>query len=103
MVKLHFNGLWRRVIIDDRLPATSDRQLLCSHTETTGELWVSLIEKASVRHARTTAVPSIGWHERLLALPRLKPCPAAGAWCLRADTLVVGADGALRHAYYRRI
>jgi calpain-7 len=45
MVKLHFNGVWRKVVIDDYLPVSKGRRLLCSLTETPGELWVSLIEK----------------------------------------------------------
>eukprot|EP00039_Didymoeca_costata_P015534 m.267167 g.267167 ORF g.267167 m.267167 type:complete len:804 (-) comp16243_c1_seq16:1717-4128(-) len=49
MIKLHFNGIWRKVLIDDYLPVSQDGRLLCSFTETTGELWVSLIEKAYMK------------------------------------------------------
>jgi calpain-7 len=46
MVKLFFNGVWRKVVIDDYLPVSYGTSLLCTHTIHPGELWVSLIEKA---------------------------------------------------------
>ena len=49
MVKLHFNGVWRKVVIDDTLPISKDGRLLCSYTENKGELWVSMIEKAYLK------------------------------------------------------
>jgi calpain-7 len=53
MVKLWLNGVARCVIIDDYLPIDKKGNLLCSHTannsDSTLELWVSLIEKAYMK------------------------------------------------------
>ena len=46
MIRMYFNGVARKVCIDDRLPVSRSGRLLCSHSSTPGELWVSLIEKA---------------------------------------------------------
>lgn len=49
VVRLHFNGVWRKVVVDDRLPVSPHGELLCSHSKAKGELWVSLLEKAYLK------------------------------------------------------
>ena len=50
IIKLNFNGCYRRVIIDDRLPtSTSSRILYVVDRSNLGLLWPALIEKAYLK------------------------------------------------------
>ncbi|KAL3810611.1 hypothetical protein ACHAXA_010569 [Cyclostephanos tholiformis] len=52
IVKLWFNGVERRVLVDDFLPVDENGELLCSHTENNDgclELWVPILEKAYMK------------------------------------------------------
>jgi calpain-7 len=52
LVKLYLNGVPRKVVVDDFLPADGAGRLLCSsgeHSESSLELWVSIIEKAYMK------------------------------------------------------
>ncbi|KAF0307862.1 Calpain-7 [Amphibalanus amphitrite] len=49
MVRLHINGVPRKVVIDDQLPVDRHGRLLCSYSADRRELWVSLLEKAYMK------------------------------------------------------
>ena len=49
LVKLHVNGIARKVVVDDRFPLSRDGRLMTSHTTHAQELWVSIIEKAYMK------------------------------------------------------
>eukprot|EP01135_Chromosphaera_perkinsii_P004541 Nk52_evm11s288 gene=Nk52_evmTU11s288 len=49
VVKLHINGISRKVVIDDRLPVGEGGRLLCSHSLDRNEMYVSLLEKAYMK------------------------------------------------------
>ena len=49
LVKLHVNGIERKVVVDDLLPLSKDGRLMTSHTTHGAELWVQIIEKAYMK------------------------------------------------------
>ncbi|RIB09022.1 hypothetical protein C2G38_2044669 [Gigaspora rosea] len=53
VIKLIFNGIARKVVIDDLLPVSRDGTLMCTFSTNKGELWPSIIEKA-VSHTLIT-------------------------------------------------
>ena len=46
-MQLKFNGVARKIVVDDQLPLSRDGQLMCSHSNVGGEMWVSIIEKVA--------------------------------------------------------
>ncbi|CAG9856353.1 unnamed protein product [Phyllotreta striolata] len=49
MIKLHINGVSRKIIIDDSFPIDRYGRLLCSYSANKNEFWISLLEKAYMK------------------------------------------------------
>ena len=46
MIKLWYNGIQRKIVIDDLLPVSKEGTLMCTYSTNRNELWASLTEKA---------------------------------------------------------
>ncbi|PAA76568.1 hypothetical protein BOX15_Mlig016351g2 [Macrostomum lignano] len=49
MIKLHLNGVARKVIIDDQLPVARSGELIGAYSNNSAEFWVSFLEKAYMK------------------------------------------------------
>ncbi|KAF8929585.1 calpain 7, partial [Dissophora ornata] len=49
LVKLTFNGIARRVVVDDYLPVSKTGTLMCTFSTNKNELWPSIVEKAYMK------------------------------------------------------
>lgn len=46
VIKLVYNGIARKIVVDDLLPVSRESTLMCTFSTNKGELWASIIEKA---------------------------------------------------------
>ncbi|KAI8807885.1 hypothetical protein BJ742DRAFT_811118 [Cladochytrium replicatum] len=49
VVKIYFNGVARKIVVDDLLPVSRDGSLLCTYSSNRNELWPSILEKAYMK------------------------------------------------------
>lgn len=49
VIKLVYNGIARKVVVDDLLPISREGTLMCTFSTNRGELWASVIEKAYMK------------------------------------------------------
>ncbi|KAI9304255.1 hypothetical protein BJ944DRAFT_288774 [Cunninghamella echinulata] len=49
VIKLIYNGIARKVVVDDLLPVSRDNTLMCTFSTNKGEIWPSIIEKAYMK------------------------------------------------------
>jgi calpain-7 len=83
MVKLHFNAVPRKIIIDDYIPVDNKNNILCTHSITL-DLWPTLIEKAYMKLHGGYDFPGsnsaidlhilTGWYPEQIIFPRPISC-----------------------------
>ncbi|KAG2237583.1 hypothetical protein INT48_004485 [Thamnidium elegans] len=49
VIKLVYNGIARKIVVDDLLPVSREGTLMCTFSTNKGELWASIIEKAYMK------------------------------------------------------
>lgn len=49
MIRLTYNGIQRKVIVDDFLPVSKNGGLMCTFSTNGDEIWPSIIEKAYMK------------------------------------------------------
>jgi len=73
VVRLHVNGVPRRIVVDDRLPMSKRGHLLCARSNNHSEMWVSIIEKAFLKLCGSYAFPGSNSCKDLYALTGWMP------------------------------